>query len=140
MKRLSIAILLLLVAASLAAQPAPNAQAARGAVVLAKYLELTPDQVAAWKQIRTDTAAALRPIGEQRRDLRKQLETAMTAATPDATTVGKLTLSLHALRGQAKTIREASRTKLRDVLTAEQKTKFDAFEAAAKALRPRPGR
>jgi len=26
------------------------------------------------------------------------------------------------------------------VLTAEQKTKFDAFEAAAKALRPRPGR
>jgi len=139
MKRLSIAILLLLVAASLAAQPAPNAQAARGAV-LAKYLELTPDQVAAWKQIRTDTAAALRTIGEQRRDLRKQLETAMTAATPDAATVGKLTLSLHALRGEAKTIREASRTKLRDVLTAEQKTKFDAFEAAAKALRPRPGR
>jgi len=139
MKRLSIAILLLLVAASLAAQPAPNAQAARG-VVLAKYLELTPDQVAAWKQIRTDTAAALRPIGEQARDLRTQLETAMTAATPDATTVGKLTLSLHALRGEAKTIREASRTKLRDVLTAEQKTKFDAFEAAAKALRPRPGR
>jgi len=139
MKRLSIAILLLLVAASLAAQPAPNAQAARG-VVLAKYLELTPDQVAAWKQIRTDTAAALRPIGEQARDLRKQLETAMTAANPDAATVGKLTLSLHSLRGQAKTIREASRTKLRDVLTAEQKTKFDAFEAAAKALRPRPGR
>jgi len=100
-----------------------------------KYLELTPDQISAWKQIRTDTEATVRPLAQQARDLAKQLETALTAATPDATAVGKLAISLHATRAQLKAARDAADTKLRATLNDEQKTKYDAFKAAAKALR-----
>jgi len=133
MKRFSIALLLLLVAASLVAQPAQPPRP--GVVVLVKYLELTPDQIASWKQIRTETATTVQPLAQQARELAKQLETALSAATPDPTAVGKLAISLHATREQIKAARDAADGKLRATLTADQKTKFDAFQAAAKALR-----
>lgn len=133
MKRLSIAVILMLLLAAVAsAQPAPHA---RGAAVLAKYLDLTSDQAAQWKQIHLDTAAAIKPLQQQAQDLQKQLAAAIEAATPDPTAIGKLNLSLHSVRTQIRDARKASEEKLRAVLTDGQKVKFDAFQAAVAFLR-----
>lgn len=125
---ISVAVIAILaIAATSAAQ-----HQAPGPRVLAAYLQLTPDQIAAWKQIHTDTAAAIEPLATQARELRMQI-----AAATDPSEIGKLTLSLRSVRDQIRTAREASKGKLIAVLTPEQKTKFEAFEAAAKSLRRR---
>jgi hypothetical protein len=129
--RLIAVLAVLLMAAAAVAQPRP------GARVLADYLQLTPDQVAAWKQIHADTAAAIQPLRAQVQELRKQI-----AATNDPAQIGQLTVSLRSLRDQMKAAHEASKAKLVTMLTPEQKTKLDAFKAAMKfgAARRRPGR
>ncbi|HEV2721299.1 MAG TPA: periplasmic heavy metal sensor [Thermoanaerobaculia bacterium] len=114
---------------------AQTAAPARGAWI-AKYLELTPDQIAAWKQIHADTAATLRPLAASQRDTRQQLEAALKAPSPDPAAVGKLAIALHATRGQIKAARDDQRAKLVATLTPEQKTKFEALEALKKRGRP----
>ena len=115
-----------------------------GEVALARYLQLTPDQIASWKQIHMDTAEAMKPLAETARGLREQIDTALDAATPDPLAVGKLAVSLDAVRDQMKALREDSQSKRLAVLTPEQKTKFEAFEAAAAFMkhsrRPNRGR
>lgn len=140
-RRISIAAAaLLLVAAIATAQPIPNAQhPGGGRAALVHYLQLTPDQIAAWQQIHKDTAAAVKPLATQAHDLRTQLEAAVKATTPDPAAVGKLTLALRSVREQVRATRSDSKDKLLAVLTPEQKTKFEAFEAARAALRHRRG-
>ncbi len=131
-KRVSILILLLLVTGISWAQPV---QRPAGPRVLAAYLQLTPDQVAAWKQMHSDTAAAVKPLVANAMDLRKQLRAALEATPPDPATIGKLAIALHAARNQVRDARQTSKTKLLALLTPEQKTKFAAFEAAASFIR-----
>lgn len=127
---------LLLVAAMATAQPIPNAQnPGGGRAVLVAYLQLTPDQIAAWQQIHKDTAAAVKPLATQAHDLRTQLEAAVKAASPDPAAIGKLTLALHSVREKIRATRSDSKDKLLALLTPEQKTKFEAFEAAKAAMR-----
>jgi Spy/CpxP family protein refolding chaperone len=135
------AVVVLLAAAVAVAQPVPPAGplSARPQAALAAYLQLTPDQIAAWQQIHKDTAAAVKPLADNARNLQKQLEAAVKAASPDPATVGKLVLSLHSVRDQIRTARDNSKAKLLGVLTPEQKTKFDAFQAAASFMRRRMG-
>jgi Spy/CpxP family protein refolding chaperone len=123
------AIILVIVAAS------PAQPHAAGARVLGKYLQLTPDQVTAWKQIDSDTAATIEPLVTQARDLRKQI-----AAATDPVEVGKLTVSLRAVGDQIRAARQSTKTKLAATLTPEQKTKYEAFEAAVAFLRAQRGR
>lgn len=132
---------ILLAAAVAVAQPVPpgGPRSARPQAALAAYLQLTPDQIAAWQQIHKDTAAAVKPLADNAGDLRKQLEATVKAASPDPATVGKLVLSLHSVRDQIRTARENSKTKLLAVLTPEQKTKFEGFQAAAGFMRRRMG-
>src|SRR6476659_8860767 len=91
MKTRFIAALAILVATAAFAQPRP----AR----LAHYLELTPEQIAAWKQIHTDTAALVQPLAASARETRTQLKAVLESA-PDPAAVGKLVISLHATRAQ----------------------------------------
>ncbi|HYM61644.1 MAG TPA: periplasmic heavy metal sensor [Thermoanaerobaculia bacterium] len=133
------AVALLLTAALATAQPLSNAQnPGAGRARLVAYLQLTPDQITAWKQIHQDTAAAVKPLVEQARDLRTQLGAAVKAATPDPATVGKLTLEIRSVREKIHATRSESKDKLLAVLTAEQKTKFEAFLAARASMRHRP--
>jgi Spy/CpxP family protein refolding chaperone len=131
MKTKFIAALALLLVATAAFAQQPS-RAAR----LARYLELTPDQIAAWKQIHTDTAAIVQPLEATAHSTRTQLEAALKAATPDPAAVGKLAIALHATREQIRTARADARTKLVAVLTPEQKTKFEALEAWEKLRKP----
>lgn len=127
----------LLVAVTAAAQPFPpeGPQAVRPQAALAKYLALTPEQVTAWQQIAQDEAAAIKPLAENVRDLQKQLETALQATTPDPLAVGKLAVSIHSVRDQIRAANESAKAKRIAALTADQKVKFDAFQAALQFVR-----
>ena len=134
-KTISIFIVALLIAAVAAAQPAPG----RPGKVLAGYLQLTPDQITAWQQINKDTAAALKPLASNARDLRTQLQTALSAATPDEAAIGRLAVSLHAVQEQIRAARQDAQNKRLAVLTADQRTKLDAIQAAMKFMRQQRG-
>jgi Spy/CpxP family protein refolding chaperone len=135
-RTIGIGIALVMIAAMAFAQ-APAGPPRPGVAALVNYLQLTPDQKAAWLQIHKDTAATIKPLRANALDLTKQLQAAMTAATPDPTAIGKLTLSLRSVREEIRAARKASEEKLAAVLTPEQKVKFEAFLAAAEALRHR---
>jgi Spy/CpxP family protein refolding chaperone len=130
------AVLLLSVAVASAQPPGPPVPG-HGAEKLASYLQLTPDQIASWQQIHKDTAAAIKPLALNARGLREQIDAAVNSASPDPASLGSLALSLHTVQSQIKAVREQSRTRLLAVLSADQKTKFEAFEAAAAFLKTR---
>jgi Spy/CpxP family protein refolding chaperone len=120
MKTRFIAALAILAATAAFAQP----RAAR----LAHDLDLTPDQITAWKQIHADTAALVQPLAASARETRTQLKAALDSTTPDPAAVGKLAIALHATRAQIRAARADARAKLEAVLTPEQKTKFEALK------------
>jgi Spy/CpxP family protein refolding chaperone len=135
-RTIGIGIALVMIAAMAFAQ-GPAGPPRPGVAALVNYLQLTPDQKAAWLQIHKDTATTMKPLAANALDLTKQLEAAMTASTPDPAAVGKLALSLHAVRAEIRDARKSSEEKLAAVLTPEQKTKFEAFLAVGAALRHR---
>jgi Spy/CpxP family protein refolding chaperone len=131
-RSVSIAIVALLFLAAIAnAQPMPRGPQH----AVAEYLQLTPEQLTSWQQIQKDTVAAVEPLVTKVRDLRSQLDAALKAATPDATAVGKLAISLHATQEQIRAAHDAAKAKRLAVLTADQKTKFEALEAAGAFMR-----
>lgn len=132
--RLIAALAILAVAAAAFAQPAAPPRAR----ILAKVLDLTPDQIAAWKQIESDAAATIKPLATSARETRQQLQAALQAPSPDPAAVGRLAIALHATREQIKNVRADVHAKLVATLTPEQKTKFDALEEAAKLRRRGP--
>lgn len=102
---------------------------------LADYLALTAEQKAAWETIRAETRDAIEPLHEQGEALAGQLE-----ATTDAAGIGNLVLQLRSVTSQIEAAREAGDAKFAATLTAEQKMKFEAFQAAAQFLHHRgPG-
>jgi Spy/CpxP family protein refolding chaperone len=134
---ISIAIVALLAATVATAQPGPA-----GPKALASYLQLSDQQIASWQQIAKDTAATVKPLAENARDLQQQLRSALQAATPDPTAVGKLAVQLESVRAQIKAAHDAADAKRLAVLNADQKTKYQAFQAAMAFLRqqgPRRG-
>jgi len=135
-RTIGIGIALVMIAGMAFAQ-APAGPPRPGLAALANYLQLTPDQKTAWRQIHEDTAALIKPLRENAIDLAKQLHTAIAASTPDHAAIGKLVLALHSVRDEIRATRKSSEEKLAAVLTAEQKTKFEAFLAAGKAMRHR---
>jgi Spy/CpxP family protein refolding chaperone len=128
----------LLVAAMASAQPmtgAPPQRGGRMAAMLVAVLQPTPDQLTTWKQLREAQATAMKPLVQNARDLRGQLDTAMKATAPDPATVGKLTLELRTARQAIRALADDSKAKFVATLTPDQKTKFEALQAAGKAFR-----
>lgn len=127
----------LLVAAMASAQmgSAPMQHGGRIGALLVQVLQPTPDQLATWKQLREAQATAMKPLVQNAHDLRGQLDAAMKATPPDPATVGKLTLELRAARQAIRALADDSEAKFVATLTPEQKTKFEALQAAGKALR-----
>lgn len=137
MKRLILITLSFLIAGSLFAQPRrmPGPGSAGNNNALAIYLGLTTEQKAAWETTQAETRAALGALYEQERDLAEQLEGAT-----DAVAIGNVVLQLRALARQIDTARDAAQAKFAATLTAEQQTKFAAFQAATEFLQRRgPG-
>ena len=102
---------------------------------LADYLALTTVQKAAWETIQSNLRASGQALHEQERTLAEQLD-----AATDATTIGNLVLQLRAIATQLEAARTAADAKFAALLTADQKAKFAAFQAASEFLHRRgPG-
>lgn len=131
---ISVAIVALLAAAVATAQPAPG-RPGGPQKMLANYLQLSDQQIASWQQIAKDTQAAVKPLAENARTLQQQLHSAVTAANPDPTAVGKLAVQIEQVRAQIKGAHDAADAKRAAVLNADQKVKYDAFQAAMAFIR-----
>jgi len=104
-----------------------------------EYLGLTEEQQATWKSLHEQHKGEMEPLRQEGRDLHQQLRAAMDAENPDPAAVGTATLALKEHREKVKAAREAFEGRLMGVLSAEQKTKFEAFKASHGPRHGRPG-
>ena len=143
MKRIIIAavvILLATMAVHVVAQPHPGAAEMRQHITAAEqYLGLTDAQKASWEAAVSDVESQQATNMAKARTAQKALNEALSAASPDACTVGNLAIQAHAAMDQLKSAHESLITKLGSYLTPDQKAKFDAYVAAAMAQHREPG-
>ena len=137
----SIALLLATAAAHHAvAQPHPGAAEMRQHITAAEqYLNLSDAQKASWEAALSDLESTTMTVMAKARTAQKQLNEALSAASPDACAVGNLAIQAHAAMDQMKAAHESLITKLGSYLTPDQKAKFDAYVAAAMAQHREPG-
>lgn len=95
---------------------------------LADTLELTDAQKAQWEEIVTAHRESQEGEREEVKALHQELQTLVESANPNATEVGELFLAIHAKKEAAQESREALRTELRGILTAEQAEKLDMLK------------
>lgn len=143
MKKIAIlSIVLVTIALALFAQPGPPPRPGAAPAgpppgpSLAEYLGLTDSQKAAWEAARTELEAATRPLMEKQRDLQEQLH---QSTSNDPAVLGNLVLQSRAIGDQLKAAHDAFEQKQESTLTADQKTKYEAFEAALAFLRQHDG-
>lgn len=95
---------------------------------LINYLQLTADQKTAWQKAHDDFQTATQALRDQQIALHDQLDTALQGT--DACAIGALMLQIRAIGDQIRTAHDALDQKLASILTADQKAKYDAFQAA----------
>jgi Spy/CpxP family protein refolding chaperone len=137
---LMLAFLIALLALPFAAQAQRGAPRDADAILhnpraLARYLRLTPDQVAAAQRLQADLRADLEPLRANEKQLREALRTQVEAANPNACSVGQAFL---AVRANEEAIRDAVEEYDRQfsaLLTPEQLARYEALKEAARLLR-----
>ena len=143
MKRTIIAVAILLAAGTVhhaVAQPHPGGNEMRQHIAAAEqYLNLNDAQKASWEAALTDVESQHAALGAKARSTQKALNEALNAASPDACTVGSLAIQAHAAMDQIKAAHDSLVAKLASYLTPDQKSKFDAYVAAAMAQHREPG-
>jgi Spy/CpxP family protein refolding chaperone len=124
----------LLLASGAAAQPfgpdeGERGRGPRGIRAAARFLELTEEQQAVAREAFQKQRPEMEALHEQMREVREALRDSLETEAPDPLAVGELMIEGHALRGQARALREESKAVLESVLTPEQKQKLEALEA-----------
>jgi len=97
---------------------------------LAAYLQLTAAQQTAWENAHADFRAATEPLFERWSQLGRDAETALKNKSADACTIGNMMIASQAVGDQIRVQKETLQQKLESVLTPDQKTKYEAFQAA----------
>jgi Spy/CpxP family protein refolding chaperone len=105
---------------------------------LTEFLGLSDEQREAWRTAHQSHFEAQRPTFEKIRELREQLKTELESSSPDAATVGGYVISIHQLDADLEASRGDLENALREILTDEQETKFDAWKAANPGIRHGP--
>ena len=144
MKKVVIATLVIVALAAahhVKAQPHPGPFGEMRAHITAaeSYLNLTDAQKASWEAALSDVESQNATTMAKARTAQKQLNEALSAASPDACAVGNLAIQAHAAMDQLKSAHETLVNKLGSYLTPDQKAKFDAYVAAAMAQHREPG-
>jgi len=124
----------LLLASGAAAQPygpdeGGRGRGPRGMRGPARFLELTEEQRAVAREAFLSHRPEREALHEQMREVREALRDSLETEAPDPFAVGELVIEEHALRGQARALREESKAALESVLTPEQRQKLEALEA-----------
>jgi Spy/CpxP family protein refolding chaperone len=115
--------------------PHMHAMGAGKTTQVQSYLNLTDAQITTLEQLRQSEMAALKPIFQQIGPLRQSLRTQEQSSGADATSIGKLVLSIQTLEQQLTPIRASYQQQALAVLTPAQKTQLAALQSAA-ALMP----
>jgi hypothetical protein len=102
---------------------------------LARYLKLTPDQVAAAQKLQADLKAVVEPLRQAQKTLRETLRTDLNAASPNPCTVGQDVLALRTNEERIKDALEDFDRKFSALLNPEQLAKYEALKEAARLLR-----
>lgn len=111
----------------------------RGVERLARHLELSEEQRAQASAIHEATRDRFRVVGEESRQLRRQLRELLEQPAPDATAVGGLVISLDANRDRVRQLHEEARASFEAILTAEQLAKLEELEESRDERRGRRG-
>ena len=96
---------------------------------MAKYLGLTDQQQEDIRKLMDDRRADHQALRDKVKKNREAMQAALESDNPDATAVGQLAIEAHKLHQQEKALRDAQEKAIRDLLTPDQKVKFDAMKA-----------
>lgn len=105
---------------------------------LAEFLGLTSTQQTQIDALHQSLRATIDPLMEQKRAADDQLHALVDVASPDPTAVGRQFLAMHAIDQQIKAAHDATEQKVAALLTADQRVKFEAFNAARRMGGPPP--
>ena len=139
-RRLSVATALLaFLALPFLANAAPGrgnpADILRNPKALARFLKLTPAQVATAKQLGQTLHNTTKSLYDQIEPLEEQRRSQLDAASPDACAVGTTVVQIDGLRDQIREAREDFDAAFSAILTPEQLAKYEALKEAARLLR-----
>jgi Spy/CpxP family protein refolding chaperone len=96
---------------------------------LARYLRLTPDQVAATQKLAADLKATVDPLRQQEKQLRQAFEAAVSAPNANACDVGQAALAVHANSEKIRAALDDFDKKFSALLTPEQLARYEALKA-----------
>ncbi len=99
---------------------------------LKTYLNLTDTQVQQIQDLMDQTHESTQTTMEAIRTQEEGLKAALDGGTTDAAAVGKMVLAINTLRTQVKKTMDTARQSAQNLLTADQKTKLQTLDAAAK--------
>ena len=106
---------------------------------LVAYLNLTAEQKTAWDAARAAFETASQPLFEKQREAQEQLGTLLEGKSTDACAIGTQMIAIRTIGDQIKAAHDALDAKFETLLTADQKSKYEAFEAAVQFLRDHEG-
>ena len=128
MKRFAVILIGFVVALPAFAQSPPPE------LVLQQLLGLESSQVAAIQNLNAQRRAAIEPLVAQMRPLEQELAAAIESASPDASGVGALVLSIRALQRQIMQHDQNARAAFADILTPAQRGQLEAIRGVEAAI------
>ena len=118
--------------AAVIAQPPPPGEHGPGmgrAEHMARFLGLSEQQQGDVRKLMEGRRADHQALWEKLKTNREAMQQALDSANPDPSAVGELAIEAHRLHQQEKALRDAQDKAIRDILTPDQKVKFDAMKA-----------
>jgi hypothetical protein len=100
-------------------------------VIVATFLQLSPQQAAQFQELLKQFFAALVPLEQQKQLVQQQLDQLLASPAPDPAVIGKLVLLLHALDRQEQHAVQGFQQIFSGLLTTEQIEKVQAVTLAA---------
>jgi len=136
---LAISALLLVVATPLWSTPRGGPGPGFGDLVdppaLARYLDLTEEQVASAFELHAATRDASLPILEENRDLEAQLKELLEGDSPSPAAVGDIVITVHDNREALRAIQQQFEEDFIALLDAEQQIRYDNMKEVLEVVR-----
>ncbi len=95
---------------------------------LARYLQLTPSQVAQQQQLVQELRADVEPLRQEQRTLRQALRAELDAATPNACEVGEAAIAVRENRQEIRAALEEFDQEFTAILTPGQRARYEALK------------